>query len=118
MDIWSAWYSQADQRSRGQHDDRFEALEVREAYEWREPLSKALKGNSKALVEIRVTGDVEWRLLGYFGPKGERHVFTFLLICHHKGKIYAPPDALKTAVKRMKAIEAGKAKVRRCARPK
>lgn len=45
------------------------------------------------------------RLLGVFGE--ERKTAIFLIGCYHKGKIYQPPEALDTAIKRAKQIKPG-----------
>ena len=44
------------------------ALEQRKSHQWEMPLAKHL---GKSLIEIRVRGNVQWRVLGYYGPKGE-----------------------------------------------
>jgi hypothetical protein len=49
---------------------------------------------------------------------GQRHVFTILCICYHKQKRYYPPDAIKTALRRMQSIVSGESKARPCDRPR
>lgn len=114
-DLWARWYHAQSARTRGQHRQIFEALEQREAFDWRKPLSKNL---SDGLIEIYVRSEVQWRLFGFYWPKQQRRSFTIVLIGYHKGKIYTPPDAINQARKRKRDIENGTAKVRNCDRPK
>jgi hypothetical protein len=58
------------------------------------------------------------RLLGCYAPLGQRHVFTILCICYHKQNRYYPPDAIKTALRRMQLIVSGESKARPCDRPR
>lgn len=51
----------------------------------------------------------QYRLLGLFGPG--RKQATFLIGCHHKGRVYTPTDALDTAYKRARELSEGKAGV-------
>ena len=94
---------------KGKHETVFDILEARQI--WTTPYSKKL---GDGLVEIRIRGEIQHRILGYFSPeKG----FTILLICTHKGRVYSPRDAIKTARKRMKLITEGKANAFICKRP-
>jgi phage-related protein len=110
--LWSRWYCEADDSIRGRHDVVFDFLEVRNGGQWREPHTKKL---GKGIIEIRITGDVQHRLLGFFGPKKDE--FTFVLACTHKQNVYTPKNAKATAAKRKRAIEAGEAFVCVCDRP-
>ncbi len=53
-------------------DQVWEMLEQREPHQWRMPLAKHLR---ESLVEIRVRGNVQWRVLGYYGPKGKKNIY-------------------------------------------
>jgi phage-related protein len=111
-DLWTRWYRGVDDAVQGKHDTIIEYLEVRSAGEWREPHTKKIEND---IIEVRIHGNVQHRLFGFFGPKqGE---FTFVLPCIHKQNVYTPKGAKKTAAKRKLAIEAGEANVRRCKRP-
>ena len=91
-----------------------EMLEQRESHQWEKPLAKHL---GESLIEILVRGNVQWRILGYYGPKGERKAFTILLICNHKQNRYQPHDAINTARKRLKMVEQNNSMVKSCDRP-
>jgi hypothetical protein len=112
--LWSDWYHGCDEKTKAQHDQTWEILEQREPHQWEMPWTRHLR---ESLIEIRVRGNVEWRILGYFGPKGERKAFTVLLICHHKQKSYQPQNAIKTARKRLKEAEQNISTVKSCDRP-
>jgi hypothetical protein len=70
---------------------------------------KYLKGEARKekIWQIAFVADGrQYRLLGVFRPARK----TVLLIgCYHKGKVYTPPDALDTAVKRARALREGRA---------
>ena len=110
-DLWKRWYCEVDDDVKGKHDNTIDFLEVNEAVEWRMPHSRKL---NKGLVEIRIRGKVQHRLLGYF-KQGRK--FVFLLSCTHKQNVYSPKDALGTAERRMKMIEDGDASAIICERP-
>jgi hypothetical protein len=109
-DLWMRWYRSMGVEVRARHNAVFDFLEVRTV--WREPHSKKINDD---LMEIRITGTVQHRLLGFFGPAPGQ--FTFVLPCMHKQKVYTPHGAKKTAAKRKRAIEEGRANVRSCERP-
>lgn len=48
----------------------------------------------------------QWRLLGAF--RGEKKA-VLLVGCYHKGKVYTPPDAMDSAITRVKALKEGRA---------
>ena len=112
-DLWARWYHAQSDRTRGQHRQVFDALEDRK--DWGLPLTKNL---SKGLIEVIVKSEVQWRIFGFYGPKGVRRAFTIVLIGNHMDKVYDPPDAIKQARKIMKDIENGKSTARPCTRPK
>ena len=114
-DLWARWYYAQSHRTRGQHRQIFETLEQREENDWRKPLTNNL---GDGLIEIYVRSEVQWRLFGFYWPKGQRRSFTIVLIGYHKGKIYSPPGSIDQARKIMRDIENGNAEVRNCGRPK
>jgi hypothetical protein len=76
--------------------------------QWHEPYAKKLK-NENPLYEIRYKADNKaTRALGYF--RKSSHWFTILLIASHKGNVYTPPDAFKSAHFRARQVEDGSAK--------
>lgn len=66
-----------------------------------------LKGELKGsgIWELEFFSGVQYRVLGFFGPR--RKEATLLIGCYHKQKIYEPPNALKTALKRKEMLEEG-----------
>lgn len=84
--------------------DAFIAM-VRKLKEWKMPDFKPL---SAGLSELRWKSEnKQHRLIGYF----KAGAFVLLIGCTHKQQIYSPSDALETASKRKKNLEAGKGKV-------
>lgn len=82
-------------------------LAITPKIEWNEPHGKKLK-NEDPLYEIRYkANNRQERALGYFGPDGD--TFVIVLICYHKGRVYTPADAFKSARRRMEQIAAGTA---------
>ena len=74
---------------------------------WHEPYAKKLK-NENPLYEIRYKADNKaTRAIGYF--RKNSRCFTILLIASHKGTVYTPPDAFKSAHFRARQIEDGSA---------
>ena len=114
VDLWSAWYKQRDEQTQAAHDQVWDALEQLQANDWRLPLARHLKDS---LVEVRIRRDVQWRFLGYYGPRKHRNAFTLLLICYHKQQRYTPRDAIKIARKRLSRVKRDSSKVKSCARP-
>lgn len=75
--------------------------------QWHEPYAKKLK-NENPLYEIRYKADNRaTRAIGYF--RKNRRCFTILLIASHKGNVYTPPNAFKSAHIRARHIEDGSA---------
>jgi hypothetical protein len=75
--------------------------------------SKAMQGDCKeeGIWEWRFyADDRQQRILGIFGDVRKHAIF--LIGCYHKDKVYTPPDALKTAIRRAKTIRSGRASVR------
>ena len=52
----------------------------------------------------------QYRVLGVFGSLRKQAVL--LVGCYHKGKVYTPPNAFDTAIKRAKTLREGKAGTR------
>jgi hypothetical protein len=113
---WRKWYDDQLSEVRARHDDVFRFLEQRE--QWRG--AAHAKSLDDGLVEILLKTGVQHRLLGFYWPRGKgiRLSFTFLLPCTHKGQVYNPKDALETAKKRMRELQNGSNRIRRCVRPK
>jgi hypothetical protein len=110
--LWHDWFSQADEAAQACHEVRFSFMETRPQIEWRH-YTRALGGG---LIEIKIPGDVQWRLLGFFGPGANR--FTFVLACHHKQKRYYPhQDAIKLAKKLMNETKANPSRAVQSVRP-
>jgi Phage derived protein Gp49-like (DUF891) len=100
-DPWRAWYDAQDAQVRGKHDNVFRILESRS--DWREPHAKKL---DDGMLEIILKGKVQHRLLGFCWPTANFE-FIFVLPCTHKGVVYKPKNALKTARERKKELIAG-----------
>jgi phage-related protein len=75
--------------------------------DWHEPQAKKLKGVEN-VYEIRFkAGNLQYRPLGYFGPReGE---FTILVWAYKKQSVYTPAEAINTAGKRRKLLDKGEA---------
>lgn len=110
--LWKAWYDSLDDAAQARHDSVFDTLEQREPKDWRSPFARPL---AKDIIEIKIGTDVEWRLLGCYAPG---RTFVVVLPCNHKGKVYFPHNAIKTAQKRKNEIDSGKAKAIPCVRPR
>lgn len=96
-----------DDYSRAAFERAVEHLAVAPKNQWQEPQAKKLK-NEDPIYEIRYKADKRaTRALGYFAEDG--HTFVIVLICHHKGRVYDPPDAFKSAHKRIKHLQEGTA---------
>jgi hypothetical protein len=109
-DPWREWYDAQDSSVQGRHDNVFKFLETRT--NWTKPYTKKINN----FVEIILKGDVQHRLLGFYWPPGKLN-FTFLLTCTHKGNVYDPKDAFRTADTRIKKLVNGSKWIRRCVRP-
>lgn len=80
-------------------------LAVSPKSQWHEPHGKKLK-NEDPIYEIRYKAfNRQERALGYFEDSSGG--FFIVLICHHKGRVYSPPKAFKTAQRRVKEIQSG-----------
>ena len=111
--LWKEWYD-GHSDYQGSHDSIFNTLEQQQ--QWGMPHTKVLHVGKETIVEVRIKGDVQHRILGFYSPT-KRGEFVVLATCNHKERVYDPPDILQTAVKRKKDIIANKAKANPCARP-
>ena len=111
--LWKRWYANdADKAAQGSHDSVFGILE--QQLQWREPYAKLLDKNN-GIIEVRLSGRVQWRILGFYGD--ERCVFVVVAICYHKEKVYTPRDVIKTARRRKAEIQIDLGKALVCERP-
>lgn len=82
-------------------------LSVTPKNEWQSPQAKKLKGEDP-IYEIRYQANKrQTRALGYF--EDDEQTFVIVLICFHKGRVYHPADAFKSAHKKIDRISAGTA---------
>lgn len=82
-------------------------LAVTPMLQWDVPHGRKLKNESE-LYEIRYQAfNRQERAIGCF--LAQHRIFCILLICYHKGKIYDPPQAIKTARSRAESIRCGDA---------
>lgn len=122
------WTLQGYVNGRGQHEltDWFEGLPpndqaavvvaleqllILERDYWRRPQFDTLH-DMDGMGEIilgKVSG-VQTRLVGFFGPKRVRHVFTVVLLVTKKQRVYSPRDWEKTALRRKGECEQDEAK--------
>ena len=80
--------------------------------EWTRPDIKPLKGRPyRGLTELRwPSGKIQHRIIGVrLGDVGNQRQYLMLLGCTHKNNVYDPPDALDSAAKNKKKIDAGEA---------
>jgi len=77
-------------------------LAVSPKSQWDEPHGRKLK-NEDPLYEIRYQAfNRQERALGFFDDAEE--AFVVVLICHHKGRVYAPAEAIASAHRRVADI--------------
>jgi hypothetical protein len=96
------WYYRRREDVQGAVDVALEYLIQRPRQEWRRPEFDLLSGKMRAIGEIRLKVDKQYRILGFFGPS--RSDFTMLVGSSKKGKNYDPPGALETALDRMREV--------------
>ena len=111
--LWSNWYYNTPDVM-GSHDSVFSALE--QMTNWRPPYTKIISHKREAIVEVRLSGAVEWRVFGFYGPT--RMEFVALGVGYHKQRVYYPADILNTVVRRKKETELDITRAISCARPK
>ncbi len=82
-------------------------LAITTKLQWSEPQAKKLT-NEDPIYEIRYKAQHrQTRALGYFADDGR--TFAIVVICHHKGRVYEPPGAFKTAHQRLAQVRSGTA---------
>src|SRR6266566_4445383 len=101
-DVIDDWYNRQSESVQGAVDVALEYLSQRPRQEWRRPEFDLLSGKMRAIGEIRLKVDKQYRILGFFGPS--RSDFTMLIGSSKKGQNYDPPGALDTALNRMKEV--------------
>jgi hypothetical protein len=75
---------------------------------WRRPQFDVLR-NMDGMGEVilgKIAG-VQTRLVGFFGPGRQRHVFTIVLVVTKKAKAFHPKDWERTALRRREECEGG-----------
>lgn len=109
--LWQRWYD-ANPDFQGTHDAIFETLESR--LNWGPPHADYLDSNYR-IVEVRLTGKVKHRILGFYGNvRGE---FVVLGTCFHKQNVYHPPGIKVTVIDRKNEIQNNQGKAIACVRP-
>ncbi len=109
--LWQAWFEAQNQRTKARHEAVFTILEQRTV--WSSPYYKKLK-NADGIGEIRISTEVPHRIFGYH----DGMTFNIMIIGSHKGNIYSPRDAIKTARNRMREVEEGVVQLVGCKRPR
>lgn len=99
-DLWEHWFGCQSRKVQAKHAVAMRFLS--DGY-WKRPHYRDLAGQHQGLGEIKVSAEVEWRLIGRRDKKQDS--FTVLVICFHKDKNYTPRDALDTALRRWGEIE-------------
>ena len=108
--LWQRWYT-AEPDYNGTHDSVFRILETQ--LQWTNTIyTVVLPGG---ILEVRLSGARQWRVLGYYGSA--RREFVVTAIGYHKGKVYTPKDLLKQAVSRRVELENGTRNAPICERP-
>lgn len=111
INLWQQWYDDSSMTVRAKHDATFEILEPKTV--WTMPKAKSLRNG---LIEVRLTGDVAWRIFGFYG-KQKRHEFIVVAVGNHKDRVYHPQKIIDTAKKRKEEINSNPAKAKSCERP-
>jgi hypothetical protein len=103
------WYESLDEDAQADFDITLNILAGTQ--DWRGLKQfKILSGKYVNLGEIRfVTNKVQYRPVGYFGPNTRQ--FTLLIGCSKKGRVYKPPDAFDTALKRLSLFRQGRGSI-------
>jgi hypothetical protein len=110
--LWQRWYD-LNPDFQGSHDSIFEMLESR--LNWGPPHTEFLDRENR-IVEVRLTGKVKHRILGFYGEtRGE---FVVVGTCIHKQDVYTPHGIRDTVVDRKNEIEKNQGKAIACVRPK
>lgn len=109
--LWQRWYDE-NSDYQGSHDSIFEMLESRQ--NWGPPYTEFLDKENR-IVEVRLTGKVKHRILGFYGDV--RNEFIVVATCFHKQDVYTPADIKDTAARRKREIAQKKTKAISCVRP-
>jgi hypothetical protein len=110
--LWQRWYD-SNPDFQGSHDSIFEMLEGR--VNWGPPHTEFLDTENR-IIEIRLTGKVKHRILGFYGDT--RSEFIVLGTCFHKQKVYSPAGIRQTVIDRKNEIKRNQGRAITCARPK
>ena len=108
---WQRWYDE-NPDFQGSHDSVFDTLEG--LNNWGPPEADILDKDNR-IIEVRLSGKVKHRLLGFYG--GTRYEFVIVGFCYHKQRNYYPPAIKNTVVKRKRAIENDAKRAKSCTRP-
>ena len=101
-DMIDDWCNRQSEDVQAALDVALEYLVQRPRNEWRRPEFDLLSGKMRAVGEIRLKVDKQYRILGFFGPG--RSDFTLLIGSSKKGNSYNPTGTLETALKRMSEV--------------
>jgi len=112
QDMIDDWYKRRSEKVQAALDVALEYLVQRPRDEWRRPQFDLLSGKMRAIGEIRLKVDKQYRVLGFFGPG--RSDFTLLIGASKKGTTYDPIDTLETALKRMAEVTTHEGRSRVC----
>jgi hypothetical protein len=97
------WYSGLSAQEKADADEFLKNM--RKTREWKMPNYRPRLVNGEGLGELRWESEgKQHRLLGFFADK----CWYAVVGCTHKGQVYNPADALETAKKYKKQIEAKK----------
>jgi hypothetical protein len=107
--LWRRWYD-AHPDCQGSHDAVFRILDT--LVSWREPQAKKL---STGVIEVRLTGTLEWRIFGFYGERQKE--FVVVSVASKKGVVYTPKKALKNAKALMKLCRSNPGKAISCECP-
>ena len=108
--LWQIWYDKMSQAVQAKHDVAFEILETMTT--WSMPKAKYL---GDGVYEVRLNGNVAWRIFGYIEDGGQ--VFVVVAIGYHKDQVYKPRSVIPTSIKRIKKIKKNTAEAKNCERP-
>jgi len=111
--LWQRWYD-LHPDYQGSHDAIFGMLETR--LNWGPPHADFLDKDNR-IVEVRLTGKVKYRILGFYSETARKE-FVVLGTCNHKQNVYDPPGIKETVVTRKSEIQRDQGKAIACVRPK
>jgi phage-related protein len=107
--VVTEWYHKELSKAAGaEFDDVLRYLAITPRDDWKRPEYAPLSGG---ISEVRFKADrKEFRPLGFFLLESRQYVL--LIGASKKMKTYDPPDAKKTAARRMKEVVEGRARIR------